>query len=369
MQSPICKLLSTYHQLKFREIVPVREINALFDCFKLKYTQMKALRLVLITSMCVMMALAAKAQVKIGENKLETSPHHWLEIDKTDSLFIVTDDLFLGITNNPHRLGISPSPTTDALMLKLYGYGFNTFTPDKLALLPIPQMQQTLNLGSVKTNIFAGIATDGSLMEVPLSLIIEVADSTRADLSFYNGQDTFGTADLLVLDTIFATDNQLRDSSALLRTLINNSQEADNDTITGNEYIDEIELIGDSLAFRENLANELGTVNEIGISLTPLIEDVTFYLSDGTLDEDRTVEGATNTLTFNNLDSFEVNANDFVVLNGDQTTIQQSGEDIILINATEDVKFKSGDADSIFCLLYTSPSPRDRTRSRMPSSA
>ena len=27
------------------------------------------------------------------------------------------------------------------------------------------------------------------------------------------------------------------------------------------------------------------------------------------------------------------------------------------------------DAEPIFCLLYTSPSPRDRTRSRMPSSA
>ena len=27
------------------------------------------------------------------------------------------------------------------------------------------------------------------------------------------------------------------------------------------------------------------------------------------------------------------------------------------------------DMDSIYCLLYTSPSPRDRTRSRMPSSA
>ena len=27
------------------------------------------------------------------------------------------------------------------------------------------------------------------------------------------------------------------------------------------------------------------------------------------------------------------------------------------------------DAESILCLLYTSPSPRDRTRSRMPSSA
>ena len=28
-----------------------------------------------------------------------------------------------------------------------------------------------------------------------------------------------------------------------------------------------------------------------------------------------------------------------------------------------------GDFDKIDCLLYTSPSPRDRTRSRMPSSA
>ena len=28
-----------------------------------------------------------------------------------------------------------------------------------------------------------------------------------------------------------------------------------------------------------------------------------------------------------------------------------------------------GDAQATFCLLYTSPSPRDRTRSRMPSSA
>ena len=307
---------------------------------------MKALRLVLITSMCIMMALAAKAQVKIGENKLETSPHHWLEIDKTDSLFIVTDDLFLGITNNPHRLGTSPSPATDAIMLKLYGYGLNQFIPSLVS----PQMQQTYFLGPVKTNVFAGIADDGSLMEVPLSLIIEVADSTQADLSFYNGQDTFGTADLMVLDTIFATDNELRDSTAILRTLIANSQESDGDTLTGNEYINEIELIGDSLAFRENVANEMGLVNEIGISLSPLVEGTTFYLSDGTFDEDRTVEGATHTLTFNNLDSFEVNANDFVVLNGRQTTIQQSGQDIIQINAAEDVKFRSTLTDSILLL-------------------
>ena len=30
---------------------------------------------------------------------------------------------------------------------------------------------------------------------------------------------------------------------------------------------------------------------------------------------------------------------------------------------------KEADAQSVVCLLYTSPSPRDRTRSRMPSSA
>ena len=31
--------------------------------------------------------------------------------------------------------------------------------------------------------------------------------------------------------------------------------------------------------------------------------------------------------------------------------------------------FNNGDHIADFCLLYTSPSPRDRTRSRMPSSA
>ena len=39
-----------------------------------------------------------------------------------------------------------------------------------------------------------------------------------------------------------------------------------------------------------------------------------------------------------------------------------------------DIKFKDGDTVEVgavlgSCLLYTSPSPRDRTRSRMPSSA
>ena len=36
---------------------------------------------------------------------------------------------------------------------------------------------------------------------------------------------------------------------------------------------------------------------------------------------------------------------------------------------TEYVKVADPDAKADVCLLYTSPSPRDRTRSRMPSSA
>ena len=56
-------------------------------------------------------------------------------------------------------------------------------------------------------------------------------------------------------------------------------------------------------------------------------------------------------------------------------------ENIILVQATSPLldkkdlnkglgKYREKDTDSILsCLLYTSPSPRDRTRSRMPSSA
>ena len=38
-------------------------------------------------------------------------------------------------------------------------------------------------------------------------------------------------------------------------------------------------------------------------------------------------------------------------------------------NVSQRMKFDDGSPDLFACLLYTSPSPRDRTRSRMPSSA
>ena len=41
---------------------------------------------------------------------------------------------------------------------------------------------------------------------------------------------------------------------------------------------------------------------------------------------------------------------------------------VIVLTGEGDKAFSAG-ADIEYCLLYTSPSPRDRTRSRMPSSA
>ena len=295
--------------------------------------------------MCALMANVLSAQVKIGENKLESSPHHWLEIDNTDSLFIVTRQLELGLTDNPHRLGITPNPATDAIMLKLYGYGLNQFLPALIG----PASQDVELISGIESNIFLGITEDGSVLEVPMRLVIKV-DTATAELSFHNGIDTFGTADLTVLDSIFATDSQLADSTALLRTLISNVQNSDMDTITGNEYIDSIRLSNDTIHFIENLDGRLAPRNDQFVDLGPLLQGATFYLSDGVLEEDRTVTGDGNWLRFEGLDSFEVNANSFVVLNGNQTTIQQGGQDIIQINAAEEVKFRSGTVDSILVL-------------------
>ena len=60
-------------------------------------------------------------------------------------------------------------------------------------------------------------------------------------------------------------------------------------------------------------------------------------------------------------------ANNLPLLLSDLSGIQKDGEIIIVDCGSED---KTIDIANIYgCLLYTSPSPRDRIRSRMPSSA
>ena len=46
-----------------------------------------------------------------------------------------------------------------------------------------------------------------------------------------------------------------------------------------------------------------------------------------------------------------------------------SGKSKVALKIAKKLNGEIINADSMHCLLYTSPSPRDRTRSRMPSSA
>ena len=53
----------------------------------------------------------------------------------------------------------------------------------------------------------------------------------------------------------------------------------------------------------------------------------------------------------------------------DPVTLVESEENLVDTTDVCSTQFGTFDWDSSGCLLYTSPSPRDRTRSRMPSSA
>ena len=67
------------------------------------------------------------------------------------------------------------------------------------------------------------------------------------------------------------------------------------------------------------------------------------------------------------MDGYEVKKLETVIFNADIIVTATGNRDIV-----RDVHFKSMKDKAIvcnICLLYTSPSPRDRTRSRMPSSA
>ena len=53
-----------------------------------------------------------------------------------------------------------------------------------------------------------------------------------------------------------------------------------------------------------------------------------------------------------------------------QSMMQDKGIELLISHDTNNMNYLTGyDAWSFYCLLYTSPSPRDNTTSRMPSSA
>ena len=65
--------------------------------------------------------------------------------------------------------------------------------------------------------------------------------------------------------------------------------------------------------------------------------------------------------------SFKNRGNLVVLVEGDKRLFNQYG--VIVVNPAKHPHVKKDAAQAFACLLYTSPSPRDRTRSRMPSSA
>ena len=227
-------------------------------------------KLVVITGLFFTVSFTVSAQVKIGDNPLEIATDRWWEVQRegVNEFLIVTDSLFFGRTSNP------TSSTADPLMLKLFGYGLENFT--------FGAGDQASNGDG--NNYFLAPSVNGEVLEVPMNLSLVIQDSVTADLSVTNGVDTFGTINLFALDSIFATDIAVADSISTIRTLINMSNSSDNDTITGSEYIDEINIIGDStLEFVENIAGRLGSENRITVDLSPILEGNTFYLADGTL--------------------------------------------------------------------------------------
>ncbi len=294
---------------------------------------MKTTRIILLLMLMVGATQWMNAQVKIGERPLDIGNERLLEMERAGELFIVTDSLEIGITTST----TTNVPGTDALMMKLYGYGLGNF-----------QAAQTW---------FLGTNTLGEVLEFPLTLDL-LTNSTTATLSLNNGSTLFGDVNLNNLDSVFSTNNQLVDSVNSIRTLINDlaaEVDSDLDTIQINELIDEIVMADNVFDMRQTVLriyenqyvhDSLRDVSEIDLDpyfatdvqladTAQALRDLIFYKIDGTLDEDRTLTGLANSLTFTDVDSFNVNSVNTTLTSSANTNISAGGDvDITATNTT-----------------------------------
>ncbi len=289
---------------------------------------MKTTKIVLLLGMFLGVFHALQGQVKIGDNVLNIGANRMYEIETLNEFFIFTDSLQMGRSTSAN----GNNPNTDALMLKLYGYGLGNFTGTQ--------------------DFFLGTNNTGEVLEFPLSLNL-VATSSSLDLSLNNGTSLFGNVDLLPLDSIFATDLDVIN-------IVNASANADGDTLTGNEWIDEMTLtptsevrltifedilgpdstrnakyidLGFILARKIDVADTILQVRNELADTAQALRDQIFYKIDGSLDENRTLTGLNYNLTFTDLDSFTVSANN-VTVNGTGTTSITSTDDINLTSSS-----------------------------------
>lgn len=287
----------------------------------------KTIRIIMLLGIMTTAAQILNAQVKIGDNQLDIGDERLLEIELENKLFIVTDSLEIGrttsrTTNMPGTLGVPG----DALMMKLYGYGLGNFQGSQ--------------------SYFLGTNPDGEVLEFPLSLNLETSPS-MATLSLFNGTTQFGSVDMTLLDSVFANNTQLSDSINTVRTLLNDladDVDSDLDTIQINELIDDIVatigIDGEQtlLTFYEDRFVHDTLRSSVEIDLNPYfatdkaLDDTTatlrgliFYVSDGTLTNDRTVTGDANNLTFTDIDSFNISSSNTTFTTTGNTDISSTG--------------------------------------------
>ncbi len=283
----------------------------------------KTIRIIVLLGIMTTAAQWLSAQVKIGDRPLDIGTERLLEMERANKLFIVTDSLEIGITNSV----LNNDPNTDAMMVKLYGYGLGNFQGSQ--------------------SFFLGTNPDGEVLEFPLTLNLETSPS-MATLSLFNGTTQFGSVDMTLLDSVFANNTQLSDSINTVRTLLNDlaaDVDSDLDTIQTNELIDEIGVFDgvngqqtllrfyenryvtdDALRDSTDIDLDFYFATDIALADTAeVLRGLIFYVSDGTLTNDRTVTGDANNLTFTDIDSFNINSSNTTLTSTGNTDISSSG--------------------------------------------
>ena len=310
----------------------------------IQYRLMKTTHLVLLTGAFILLCTAIRAQVKIGDNPLQISDNRLLEIEEGGEFFLVKDSS--GMT-----IGRAATTSNDPLMLKLFGYGEapSLFSPGG---------------SNGNQDYFLGTNSNGEILEFPLTLDLN-STTNIGELSINNGDILFGSVQL---DSVFASNTQLSDSINTIRTLVASSDASDGDTITGNEWIRNLQFGASgfpatTLVITENIDASATPAEEnvTSIDLDPLfttdvdfdttitnvrneladtaavLREFNFYLNDNAFDDpSRTASGGGVTnLTFDDLSEFNVSNTPEIDLNSTTGDVSITSDDAnVTINST-----------------------------------
>jgi len=313
------------------------------------YRLMKTTHLVLLTGAFILLCTALRAQVKIGDNPLQISDNRLLEIEEGGEYFLVKDST--GMT-----IGRASTSTNDPLMLKLFGYGGapSIFAPGG---------------SNGNQDYFLGTNGNGEILEFPLTLDLN-STTNPGELSINNGDILFGSVQL---DSVFASNNQLSDSINTIRTLVASSDASDGDTITGNEWIRNLQFgasgfTATTLVITENIDASATPAEEnvTSIDLDPLfttdvdfdttitnvrneladtamvLREFNFYLNDNAFDDpSRTASGGGITnLTFDDLSEFNVS-------NTPEISLNSTSGDVSITSDAADVTIDSPNGGTV----------------------